>query len=85
AYTRSMVVRARRSIDDTDRLLLLLRHQWARAGKRLSLEGTIDAGIFSEQYISAVAVLDRKGIVTTCSQPEVIGKYFGNRPYFTEQ
>lgn len=85
AYTRSMVIRARRSIDDTDRLLLLLRHQWEHAGKRLDLEGTIDAGIFSEQYISAVAVLDRNGIVTTCSQPEVVGKYFGNRPYFTEQ
>ncbi len=85
AYTRSMVIRARRSIDDTDRLLLLLRHQWEHAGKRLNLEGTIDAGIFSEQYISAVAVLDRNGIVTTCSEPEVVGKYFGNRPYFTEQ
>ena len=85
AYTRSLVTRTSRTIADTDRLLLLLRHNWALSGKRLSLEGTIDAGIFSEQYISTVAILDRHGIVVTSSYPEAAGRYFGDRPYFTEQ
>ena len=85
AYTRSLIIRTSRTIDDTDRLLLLLRHNWALSGKRLSLEGTIDAGIFSEQYISTVAIVDRNGIVVTSSYPDAVGKYFGDRPYFTEQ
>jgi hypothetical protein len=85
AYTRSLVIRTRRSIGDTDRVLLLLRHNWAVSGKRLSLEGTIDAGIFSPQYISAVAVLDRNGVVMTSTQPGAVGRYLGDRSYFVEQ
>ena len=85
AYTHSLVIRTSRTIGDTDRLLLLLRHNWALSGKRLSLEGTIDAGIFSEQYISTVAIVDRNGVVVTSSYPNAVGRYVGDRSYFTEQ
>ncbi|WP_168710032.1 EAL domain-containing protein [Massilia sp. Mn16-1_5] len=84
AYARSLVIRTSRSIADTDRLLLLLRHDWATSGKRISLEGTLEAGIFSRQYISAVVILDRNGIVTTGTHPDAVGRYLGDRAYFTE-
>jgi diguanylate cyclase (GGDEF)-like protein len=85
AYTRSLIIRTRRSIGDTDRLLLLLRHDWVASGHRTSLAGTIEAGIFSKQYVSAAALLDRKGVVVTSSHPGVVGRNFGGEPYFTEQ
>jgi diguanylate cyclase (GGDEF)-like protein len=84
AYTRSFIIRTRRSIGDTDRLLLLLRHDWAASGYRTSLAGTINAGIFSKQYVSAAALVDRNGIVVTSTHPDAVGRYVGNRPYFTE-
>ncbi|RZA35233.1 MAG: EAL domain-containing protein [Lysobacteraceae bacterium] len=85
AYARSLVIRTRRSIDETDRLLLLLRHNWASSGYRADLTGTLAAGIFSQQYISAVALIDRNGIVTTSTHPEAIGRYFGDKSYFVTQ
>jgi diguanylate cyclase (GGDEF)-like protein len=84
AYTRSYIIRTRRSIGDTDRLLLLLRQNWVASGHRFSLAGTIEAGIFSKQYISAVALIDRKGRVVTSSYPDAVGRYLGDQPYFTE-
>jgi diguanylate cyclase (GGDEF)-like protein len=83
AYTRSYIIRTRRSIDETDRLLLLLRHDWIASGHRVSLAGTIEAGIFSQQYISGVALIDRQGRVLTSSQADAAGRYLGDQPYFT--
>jgi diguanylate cyclase (GGDEF)-like protein len=83
AYTRSYIIRTRRSIGDTDRLLLLLRHDWVASGHRLSLAGTIEAGIFSKQYISAVALINRAGLVVTSSHPNAVGRYLGDQSYFT--
>ncbi|MFC5479523.1 EAL domain-containing protein [Massilia suwonensis] len=85
AYARSLVIRTRRSIGDTDRILLLLRHDWAVSGRRLQLEGTMEAGVFSQQYISAVAIVDRNGIVLTSTRPGAAGRYLGDKLYFTEQ
>lgn len=85
AYARNLVIRTRRSIAETDRLLLLLRHAWVTAGYRGDLAGTIEAGIFAQQYISAVAFIDREGFVVTSSHPHAVGKYFGNKSYFVEQ
>jgi diguanylate cyclase (GGDEF)-like protein len=85
AYTRSLIIRTRRSIDDTDRVLLLLRHDWAASGYRTSLAGTIEAGIFSKQYVSAAALVDRNGVIVTSTHPEAVGRNVGDRPYFTEQ
>ncbi|VXC72793.1 EAL domain-containing protein [Massilia sp. 9I] len=85
AYAQSLVIRTRRSIGETDRLLLLLRHSWASSGARGSLTGTMEAGIFSQQYIAAVAFIDRKGIAVSSTHPQALGRYFGNRPYFVAQ
>jgi diguanylate cyclase (GGDEF)-like protein len=85
AYTRSLIIRTRRSIDDTDRLLLLLRHAWAASGDRTSLAGTIEAGIFSKQYVSAAALVDRNGVVVTSTHPDAVGRNVRDKPYFTEQ
>jgi diguanylate cyclase (GGDEF)-like protein len=85
AYTRSLVIRTERSIGDTDRLLLLLRHDWTASGQRTNLAGTVEAGVFSKQYVSAVAFIDRKGVAITSTHPDAVGKYFGDQPYFTEQ
>jgi diguanylate cyclase (GGDEF)-like protein len=85
AYTRSYAIRTRRSIGDTDRVLLLLRHDWAVSGYRVDLAGTIEAGIFSKQYIGAVGLIGRDGIVLTSSNPAAPGTYVGDRPYFTTQ
>ncbi|MEH6433932.1 EAL domain-containing protein [Massilia sp. DD77] len=85
AYTRSLLIRTRRSIGETDRLLLLLRQNWATSGHRSNLSGTIEAGIFSRQYISAVAIIDRAGMVVTSTHPEVAGRYFGDQDYFGAQ
>ncbi|WP_020652593.1 bifunctional diguanylate cyclase/phosphodiesterase [Massilia niastensis] len=85
AYTRSYVIRTRRSIADTDRLLLLLRHDWAVSGHRTTLAGTSEAGIFSTQYIGAVGLFDRNGVVVTSSHPAAVGRTFADKPYFTEQ
>jgi diguanylate cyclase (GGDEF)-like protein len=85
AYTRSLVIRTRRSIGDTDRLLLLLRHNWDVSGRHTSLAGTFEAGIFSKQYIAAVALINREGIIVTSTHPDAVGKYFGDQPYFAEQ
>ncbi len=85
AYAQSLVIRTRRSIAENDRLLLLLRHNWASAGHRANLAGTMEAGIFSQQYISAVALIDRQGIVITSTHPNAVGRYFGDKPYFLEQ
>ncbi|MFC5461907.1 EAL domain-containing protein [Massilia niabensis] len=84
AYTSSFATRTRRSIGDTDRLLLLLRHNWAVSGGLTDLAGTIEAGIFSTHYIAGVGLLDRNGVVLTSSHPPAVGRYFGDRPYFTE-
>ncbi|MET0981262.1 MAG: EAL domain-containing protein [Telluria sp.] len=85
AYTRSYAIRTRRSIGDTDRLLLLLRHNWETSGHRTSLAGTIETGIFSSQYIAAVGILDRNGVVLTSSPPAAVGHSLADRPYFTAQ
>jgi diguanylate cyclase (GGDEF)-like protein len=85
AYTRSLIIRTRRSIEDTDRLLLLLRHDWAASGKRTGLAGTIEAGIFSNQYVSAAALVDRNGVVVTTTHPKALGRNVSDRPYFIEQ
>jgi len=85
AYAQSLVIRTRRSIDETDRLLLLLRHSWASSDSRGDLSGTLEAGIFSQQYIAAVAFIDRNGIAVTSTHPGAVGRYFGNRPYFVAQ
>ncbi|CAN7275507.1 bifunctional diguanylate cyclase/phosphodiesterase [Massilia sp. LjRoot122] len=85
AYVQSLVIRTRRSIAETDRLLLLLRHNWVTSGYRSSLAGTMESGIFSQQYMSAVALIDRNGIVTTSTHPSAVGRYFGDKPYFLEQ
>ncbi|MCC2955996.1 EAL domain-containing protein [Massilia sp. IC2-477] len=85
AYTRSLVIRTERSIGDTDRLLLLLRHNWAVSARRVDLSGTLEAGIFSKQYISAVALVDREGSIMTSTHPGAIGRYVGDRAYFRAQ
>jgi diguanylate cyclase len=85
AYSRSYIIRTYRSIGDNDRLLLLLRHNWVTSGHRVSLADTIDTGIFSKQYIAAVALIDRDGRVVTSSQPDAVGSYLGDQPYFTAQ
>lgn len=85
AYTLSLVIRTRRSIGDADRLLLLLRHNWATSGQRLDLAGTIEAGIFSQQFISAVALIDRNGVVLSSSHPTAAGQDFSGKDYFTAQ
>lgn len=85
AHAQNLVIRTRRSIAETDRLLLLLRHSWSSSGARGSLSGTMEAGIFSQQYIAAVAFIDRDGIVVSSTHPHAIGRYFGNRPYFVAQ
>lgn len=85
AYTRSLVLRTRRSIGETDRLLLLLRHNWVSSGYRSDLSGTLEAGVFSQQYISAVSMLDRQGIVFASTHPDAVGRYFGDKPYFAAQ
>ncbi|MBQ5940798.1 EAL domain-containing protein [Massilia sp. AB1] len=85
AYARSYVIRTRRSIGDTDRLLLLLRHQWASSGHRMDLAGTIETGIFSRQYIAAVALIDRFGGIVTSTHPQAVGMYVGDQAYFVEQ
>ena len=85
AYTHNYAVRTRRVIDDADRLLLLLRHDWTASGNTTSLAGTIEAGIFSGQYIAAVGILDRKGVVVDSSLPNAIGKYLGDKPAFRVQ
>ncbi len=85
AYAQSLVIRTRRSIGETDRLLLLLRHSRASSGARGSLTGTMEAGIFSQQDIAAVAFIDRRGIVVSSTHPKAVGRYFGNRPYFVAQ
>jgi diguanylate cyclase (GGDEF)-like protein len=85
AYTRSYATRTRRSIDDTDRLLLLLRHNWETSGHRTSLAGMIENGIFSRQYIAAVGILDRNGVVLTSSPTAGTGHFLSDRPYFTGQ
>ncbi len=85
AYTRSLVIRTRRSIGDADRILLLLRHNWATSGQRLDLAGTIEAGIFSQQFISAVALIDRNGVVLSSSHAAAPGQDFSGKPYFTAQ
>ncbi len=84
-YARSLVIRTRRSIADTDRLLLLLRHNWVTSGYRSNLAGTIERGIFSQQYVSAVALIDRNGIVATSTHPGAIGRDFSDKPYFVAQ
>ncbi|MGZ5202490.1 MAG: bifunctional diguanylate cyclase/phosphodiesterase [Telluria sp.] len=85
AYTRSLVIRTSRSIGDTDRLLLLLRHDWAASGHRTSLAGTFEAGVFSKQYVSAAAFIDRHGMIVTSTHPDAVGKYVGDQAYFTAQ
>ncbi|QOY93397.1 EAL domain-containing protein [Massilia sp. UMI-21] len=85
AYAHSLVLRTARSIDETDRLLLLLRHDWVTSGYRTQLEGTLEAGTFSQQYISAVAFIDRRGIIVTSTHPGAVGSYVGSKPYFTAQ
>ena len=85
AYTQSLVSRTARSIGETDRLLLLLRHVWTTSGKRSNLAGTLEADIFSQQYISAVAFVDRDGIVLTSTKADADGRYVGDRPYFLAQ
>lgn len=83
AYARSFANRTRYSIGETDRLLLLLRHHWAVSGGRTRLAGTIEAGIFSPQYIAGVGLVDRNGSVLTASHPRATGGYAGDQPYFT--
>ncbi|MGX4644244.1 bifunctional diguanylate cyclase/phosphodiesterase [Massilia sp. SYSU DXS3249] len=85
AYTRSYATRTQRSIGDTDRLMLLLRHHWSVSGARDTLAGTVEKGIFSKQYIAGAAMVDRKGIVVSSSHPDAVGMYFGDKPYFTGQ
>ncbi|MET0980742.1 MAG: EAL domain-containing protein [Telluria sp.] len=85
AYTRSFAIRTRRSISESDRLLLLLRHNWAVSGRYTSLAGTSEAGIFSRQYIGAVALVDRNGLVLTSSHPAALGSSVAGRPYFIAQ
>jgi hypothetical protein len=85
AYTRSYAIRTRRSIGDTDRMLLLLRHNWARSGHHTILEGTLEAGIFSRQYVAAVGLIDRNGDVETSSHPAAAGRNVRAQPYFTAQ
>jgi diguanylate cyclase (GGDEF)-like protein len=85
AYAHSFVIRTRRSIAETDRLLLLLRHSWSTSGYRGDLRGTMEAGVFSQQYIAAVAFIDRKGFAVTSTHPGAVGRYFGSRPYFVAQ
>jgi diguanylate cyclase len=83
AYTRSYAIRTRRSVGDTDRLLLLLRHNWAVSGHHTALDGTLEAGIFSRQYIAAVGLIDRNGDVLTSTHPSARGRNVRNQPYFT--
>ena len=85
AYTRSYAIRTRRSIGDTDRMLLLLRHNWTVSGHHASLAGTLEAGIFSRQYVAAVGLIDRNGNVETSSHPAAGGRNVKNQPYFTAQ
>ncbi|NNG22384.1 bifunctional diguanylate cyclase/phosphodiesterase [Telluria aromaticivorans] len=85
AYTRSLVIRTRRSIGDTDRLLQLLRHNWSASGQRIDLAGTIEAGIFSQQHIAAVAIIGRNGMVLTSSHPSAVGQDFSDKAYFIAQ
>lgn len=89
AYTRSYANRTRRSIGDMDRLLRLLRHNWEASGHRISLDGTIERGIFSRQYIAAVGILDRNGDVLTSSPTAGAGgaaaPFLADRPYFSAQ
>lgn len=84
-YTRSLVSRTHRSIGDTDRLLLLLRHNWTVSGKRIDLAGTVEAGVFSKQFMSVVAIFDRNGVVLSSSHPAAVGRQFGDMAFFTEQ
>jgi len=84
AYTRSYAIRTQRSIADTDRLLLLLRHNWTVSSQRLDLGGTIEAGIFSRLYIAGAGLVDRTGRVVTSSHPNAVGWNFGDKPYFIE-
>ncbi|MET0581113.1 MAG: diguanylate cyclase, partial [Pseudoxanthomonas sp.] len=83
AYTRSYAIRTRRSIGDTDRMLLLLRHNWAVSGDHTKLEGTLEAGIFSRQYVAAVGLINGKGEVETSSHPAAAGRNVRRQPYFT--
>ena len=83
AYTRSYAIRTRRSIGDTDRMLLLLRHNWAVSGHHAKLEGTLEQGIFSRQYVAAVGLINAKGEVETSSHPAAAGRNVRQQPYFT--
>jgi diguanylate cyclase (GGDEF)-like protein len=83
AYTRSYAIRTRRSISDTDRLLLLLRHNWTVSGHHTVLDGTLEAGIFSRQYIAAVGLIDRNGDVVTSTHPTARGRNVGAQAYFS--
>jgi diguanylate cyclase (GGDEF)-like protein len=85
AYTRSLVIRTQRSIGDTDRLLLLLRHDWTVSGQRIDLARTLEAGVFSKEYISAVAIADRNGRIVTGTDPRAVGRYVGDKAYFRAQ
>ncbi|MFC0252923.1 bifunctional diguanylate cyclase/phosphodiesterase [Massilia consociata] len=85
AYTRGFVQRTQRSIEDTDRFLLLLRHNWTVSGGRTELAGTIEAGIFAKENIAAAGVLDRNGVVVTGTQVAVLGRNFSHKPYFAAQ
>ena len=85
AYTSSYAIRTRRVIDDADRLLLLMRHDWIVSGRHTTLAGTIEAGIFSGQYIAAVGLIGRDGRVVESSRPAAVGIYVGDKPAFTEQ
>ncbi|MFC4929760.1 bifunctional diguanylate cyclase/phosphodiesterase [Massilia sp. GCM10023247] len=85
AYTRSYAIRTNRSIGDTDRLLLLMRHDWDVSGARTTLAGTVEAGIFSKLYIAGAAIVDRSGHIVTSSHPAALGRYLGDEDYFAEQ
>lgn len=85
AYTRSLVIRTRGSIAETDRLLLLLRHNWVSSGYRNTgpdqLPGLVVMRIDGEQpsrykdarYRSVVVLFNVDKEAKTIAIPELKG------------
>jgi diguanylate cyclase (GGDEF)-like protein len=83
AYAESYAQRTQRAIADVDRMLLLIRRDWAASGGRTHLEDARKQGIFSDLYMG-VAIAGPDGRVLT-SSPPAPGTSFRHKPYFDAQ
>jgi len=82
AFAQSYAERTARAIGDVDQTLRLLRHNWINSGRRVSLAGTYQSGVFLPNVVSGAGIIDQKGAVLTGTRPISRTLNVFDQPYF---